>query len=202
MASRLNHITVQDPEQMAILFQKGDEKALEYFFKNFHSTLALYASRWVQNRLIAEEIASDAFVKTWKMHWKLSSYPSIRAYLYTTVRRDSQLALKREKRRTEIHFQSQQPVIADDNPFNQIVRHEVYRQIHAALQGLTPANRRVITMHFIEGKTTSEIAEELQLSSSTIRNQKKGALTALRKKLVGAMLLLFYLIVKIIFPIY
>lgn len=181
-------------ERYAQAFQQGDEEALAFFFQQYHPALALYASRWVQNRSIAEEIASDAFVKTWRMHWKLNSYPAIRAYLYKTVRRDSQLAHKREKRRAEIHLQSQSPAVTNDTPFHQVVRHEVYRMIHEALKDLSPANRRVITMHFLEGKTTGEIAEELQLSTSTIRNQKMGALLALRKKLAGPMLILFYFI--------
>lgn len=187
-------------EEYSNAFQQGDEKALAFFFTQFHPALALYASRWVQNRSIAEEIASDAFVKTWKMHWKLNSYPAIRAYLYKTVRRDSQLALKRDKRRTEIHLQSQPPVVTNDTPFDQVVRHEVYRLVHDAIKDLSPANRKVITMHYIDGKTTGEIAKELQLSSSTIRNQKMGALIALRKKMARPMFILFYLIVKIFLP--
>jgi RNA polymerase sigma-70 factor (ECF subfamily) len=193
-------MTGRNPDHQAGLFQQGNEEALAFFFQQFHPALALYAFRWVQNRSIAEEIAADAFVKTWKMHWKLNSFPAIRAYLYKTVRRDSQLALKREKRRAEIHLQSQPPVVTNDTPFHQVIRHEVYRQVHEALKDLSPANRKVITMHFIDGKTTGEIAEELQLSASTIRNQKMGALIALRKKLVHPIFILFYLIVKIFLP--
>lgn len=193
-----SHYTAQ---KYASLFQQGDEQALAFFYREFHPALALFALRWVQSCSIAEEIASDAFVKTWRMHWKLSSYSAIRAYLYKTVRRDSQLALKRDKRRAEVNLQSQAPIVTNDTPFDQVVRHEVYRLVHAALKDLSPANRKVITMHFIDGKTTGEIAKELQLSSSTIRNQKMGALIALRKKLARPMFILFYHIVKIFLPI-
>lgn len=187
-------------EDYAAAFQQGDEQALAFFYGEFHPALALYASRWLKNRSIAEEIASEALVKTWKMHWKLTSYPAIRAYLYKIVRRDSQLALKQERRRTEIHMQSQPPIVTNDTPFHHVIRSEVYRLIHTALKDLTPANRKVIIMHFLEGKTSVEIAKELNLSSSTIRNQKMGALDALRKKLLRPMLILLYLIVKIFLP--
>lgn len=189
-------------EEYAAAFQQGDEQALAFFYREFYPALALYANRWVENRSIAEEIASDALVKIWKMHWKLDSYLAIRAYLYKTVRRDSQLALKREQRRTEIHRQSQPQVVTNDTPFHHLVRCEVYRLIHTALKDLSPANRKVITMHFLEGKTSAEIAKELHLSSSTIRNQKMGALDALRKKLLRPMFILLYLIVKSFLPIF
>src|SRR5258708_840146 len=76
------HYTEQEYAQ---LFQEGEEIALNFFFRELHPALALFANRWVNNRSLAEEIAADAFIKTWKMHRKLDSYPSIRAYLYKVV---------------------------------------------------------------------------------------------------------------------
>jgi len=193
-----SHYTVQ---QYASMFQLGKEDALEFFYKEFHPALTFFASRWVKNQSIAEEIASEAFVKTWKMHWKLDSYAGIRAYLYKTVRRDCQLALKKEKRRAEIHLHSSRPDGQNDTPFDHLVRSETYRLIHSALKELPAASRKVITMHFFEGKTSEEIAKELHLSPSTIRNQKMGALIALRKKFINPLFILFCLIMKILLPI-
>lgn len=187
-------------EEYSHAFQHGDEKALAFFFHEFHPALALYASRWVENRSIADEIASGAFVKIWKHHWKLGSYPAIRAYLYKTVRRDSQLALKREQRRTEIHKLSHLSEITNDTPFDQTVRSEVYRLIHTALKDLSPGNRKVLTMHYLEGKTTGQIARELDLSSNTVKTQKARGLEALRKRILRPMCIIFYLIVKIFLP--
>jgi RNA polymerase sigma-70 factor, ECF subfamily len=67
--------------EYASSFQRGEEKALAFFYHEFHPVLSLYANRWVEDRSIAEEIASGALVKTWQMHWKLDSYGAIQAYL-------------------------------------------------------------------------------------------------------------------------
>ena len=187
-------------KEYAVLFQEGDEQALAFFYLEFHAALALFANRWVDNRSIAEEIASDAFLKTWKMHGKLTSYKGIRAYLYKTVRRDSHHALKKEQRRMEIHQKSQPPAVTNDTPFHHTVRSEVYRIIHLALKDLSPGNRKVLTMHYLEGKTTGEIARELDLSPNTINTQKTRGLEALRKKLSNPMLIFLYIIVKVFLP--
>ncbi|HEY2722730.1 MAG TPA: sigma-70 family RNA polymerase sigma factor [Chitinophagaceae bacterium] len=187
-------------DENALLFQQGNEKALEFFYTEFHPAMTLFALKWVKNRLIAQEIASEAFVKIWRMHWKLDSYAGIRTYLYKTVRRDCQLAVKREERREEIHLLSSQPNAQNDTPFDHLVRSETYRLIHSALKELPAASRKVITMHFFEGKTSEEIAKELHLSSSTIRNQKMGALIALRK-IYKPNVILFCLIMKILLSI-
>lgn len=187
-------------EEYAAAFQQGDEQALAFIYREFHPALALYANRWVENRSIAEEIASDALVKTWKMHWKLDSYGAIRAYLYKIVQRDSLDYIRKEKKRTAMHQQSQPPQTVSDTPFDHLVRSEVYRIIHIALKDLSPANRKVLIMHYLEGKTTGQIARELKLHPSTIKTQKTKGLETLRKKLLRPMLILFYLIVKIFFP--
>lgn len=187
-------------EDYAAAFQQGNEQALAFFYREFHPVLSLHAYRLVEDRSIAEEIASEALVKTWQMHWKLDSYGAIRAYLYKIVYRDSLAYIRMEKKRTTIHQQSQPVQSISDTPFDYVVRSEVYRIIHTALKDLSPANRKVIVMHYLEGKTTGQIARELKLHRSTVNTQKTKGLEVLRKKLLRPMLILFYLIVKIFFP--
>ena len=134
------------------------------------------------------------------MHWKLDSYGAIRAYLYKIVHRDSLYYISREKKRAAIHQQSEPAQTTSDTPFDHVVRSELYRLIHTALKDLSPANRQVIVMHYLEGKTTGQIARELKLHRSTVNTQKTRGLEVLRKKLLRPMLILFYLIVKIFFP--
>jgi RNA polymerase sigma-70 factor (ECF subfamily) len=182
-------------EAQAFAFQQGEETALAFFYREFQPALALYAFRWV-SRPIAEEIASDALVKTWKMHGKLDSYPSIRAYLYKTVRRDCLHASKREQKRDETHQKSRPPEITSDTPFDHTVRSEVYRLIHTALRDLSPGNQKVLRMHYLEGKSTGEIAKELHLSPNTINTQKVRGLEALRKRLLKPVVILLCVILQ------
>ncbi len=193
-----NHSITRDEYVHA--FQQGDEQALAFFYHEFHPVLSLHAYRLVEDRSIAEEIAAEALVKTWKMHWKLDSYGAIRAYLYKIVHRDSLAYIRKEKKRTAMHQQSRPLQTVSDTPFDHVVRSEVYRIIHTALKDLSPANRKVIIMHYLEGKTTGQIARELKLHRSTVNTQKTKGLAALRKSLLRPMLILFYLIAKIFFP--
>lgn len=193
-----NHSTTRDEYVQA--FQQGDEQALAYFYHEFHPVLSLHAHRLVEDRSIAEEIASEALVKTWKMHWKLDSYGAIRAYLYKIVYRDSLAYIRKEKKRTDMHWQSQPSQSISDTPFDHVVRSEVYRIIHTALKDLSPANRKVIVMHYLEGKTTGQIARELNVHPSTVKTQKNRGLQALRKQLLRPILILVYFLVKFLLP--
>jgi len=183
-------------QEYSYLFQNGNEKALSFFYHEFYPALTYYSFQLTLSRPIAEEIASEAFVKTWRMHYKLNSYAGIKAYLYKIVHRDSIDAISNEQRRDKSYRQLP-PEIDTETPFDNMVRSEVYRLIHAALKDLPPASRKVMIMHYLEGKTTGQISRELNLHPSTIKTQKKQGLNALRKVFIRPMLWLFYFCIKL-----
>ena len=182
----------------ALLFQGGNEKALSFFYHEFYPALTHYSFQLIRSRSIAEEIASEAFVKVWRMHYKLNTHAGIKAYLYKIVHRDSIEVISEEQKRAKTYRTL--PVLIDTNtPFDNMVRSEVYRIIHAALKDLSPASRRVVIMHYLEGKTTGRISRELNLHPSTIKTQKMQALKALKKVFTRPMLWLFYFCINFFF---
>ena len=189
-----NHSTIN--EEHALGFNRGNEKALSFFYHEFYPALAHYSFQLTQSRPLAEEIASEAFVKAWRMHYKLNSYAGIKAYLYKIVHRDSIETISNERRRAKSYRQLP-PEIDTETPFDNMVRSEVYRLIHAALKDLSPASRKVMIMHYIDGKTTAQISRELNLHPSTIKTQKKMGLSALKKVFIKPMLWVFYFCIKI-----
>lgn len=180
------------------LFQAGNGKAFSFFYHEFYAALVHYSFQITQSRTEAEDIVTDAFVKTWRMHHKLNTYGGIKAYLYTVVYRDSIAAvLKERKSKTaQMNLQESQET---DNPFELLVRSEACRLIHAALNDLTPASKRVVVLHYLEGMSTGEIARELKLHPSTIKTQKQQALKALKKIFVRPMLWQLYFFLKTFF---
>lgn len=182
-------------QEHANRFQEGDENSLSFFYQEFYPALVYYSFQIVQSRPVAEEIASEAFVKTWRMHYKLDSYVGIKAYLYKIVHRDSIEAISKEQKRAR-YYKNIQPAVNTDSPFDNMVRSEVYHIIHTALKDLPPASRRVVIMHYLEGKSTGQIARELKLHTSTIKTQKMQGLKALRKIFVRPLLWLFYICIN------
>lgn len=187
-------------DKYAFLFQQGKEEALSFFYLELHPALSFFANQFLKNQQLAQEIASDAFIKTWKQHDKLNSFNAIRAYLYKIVYRDSMHNLKREQKRNSIEQIFYYSDITNNTAFDHIVRAETHRHIRSALKQLSPGSRKVITMHYLENKSTTEIAQELNLSVNTIRTQRTRGLAILRKLLLPSILIYLYLSLKILFP--
>lgn len=192
----MRHFASYHPDDYAIAFQNGDEKALAYFFRELHPALTHYANQWVNNLQLAQDIASEAFVKTWQKRDKLNSSAGIRSYLYTIVRRDSQRMANRQRSQPEVYIQTPPEMFHTETPFHYLVRSETYRLLYAAIQQLSPGNQRVIAMHFFEGKSTGEIARELNLHRHTVQTQKSRGIKALQKILQLPFGALFFFFLK------
>lgn len=186
------------PDEYAIAFQKGDEQALSFFFNKFYSALCIYAAYYTHNDATAQEIVADAFVKTWQQRNQLSSAGSIRAYLYTIVRHDAIKWYQKEHRVTRLlrNGQEENTEAVDDNAFDAIVRSEVARYLHHALNILPPKCRKIFQLLYIEGKSIPEIADQLKVAQSTVRAQKLLGLDALRRKIIFPYLLMICWLIK------
>ncbi|HRO46336.1 sigma-70 family RNA polymerase sigma factor [Agriterribacter sp.] len=195
----MRHSALYHPDEYAIAFQNGDERALSFFFKELHPALTHYANQWVNNLPLSQDIASEAFVKTWQKHFKFNSFDGIKAYLYTIVRRDSFRAVQKQKRYLQLDPASAYDTPESDTPFSFLVRAETCRLLYSALQKLSPGNKRVIAMYYLEGKTTGQIARELNLHPHTVQTQKLRGIKALQKIMRPGFLGVLCLLGKIFF---
>ena len=183
-------------DRYAIAFQKGDEKGLAFFFQKYYPALCLYASYYTRNDDAAKDIASVAFINTWKHHSKFLSAISIRAYLYTVVRR---LAIGWVQKETRLILKQKNVAVHTNNNAVQadhlanLIKAETYRRLNDSIDTLPPKCRDILKMLYIDGMTVAEVAEALRLSPSTIKTQKKRGIEALRKKYLFAYRLLIQL---------
>lgn len=134
---------------------------------------------------MSEEIASGAFIKIWQRHEQFADAVSIRKYLYRIVRNDALKHLRKEKRSTantkEVIY-----LFANEHEkdcFNSLVTTELIHELHQAINSLPAECKKVFQLMYIEGKTIQETAKALQLSTSTVKTQKKRGIVALRKSL-------------------
>ena len=76
----------------------------------------------------------------------------------------------------------------DETIFAKLTRMDVSRQVHAAVRSLPPMCSRVIWLSYLDGLKNQEIAQLLQISVHTVKNQKARGLYLLKKKLKGSAL--------------
>jgi RNA polymerase sigma factor (sigma-70 family) len=181
----LHPIKSYSNEDAALLFQKGEEEGFAWAFRQFYPSLVSYASRITGSEAVAEEIASEAFIKIWQRHEGFDHPLRIRAYLYRTVRNDALKEGLRGKREKE--GEGEVAYLYDHNregnAFQRLIAAEVSRELQEAIEALPTGCAKVVKLLYVEGKSLSESAEELNLSINTVKTQRARGLKALRTRL-------------------
>ena len=131
----------------------------------------------------AEDIASNAFIKIWNRHGQFLSEEHIKSYLYLIVRNDCLKQINKDGRLLELKQYLSQPVV-EASHFENVVHTETIRLLYEAAEQLPGQCKQVFKLYYEEGKGIQEIAEQLQLSPSTVKTQKYRAIESLRKKII------------------
>lgn len=181
-----------------LAFQQGEEDGFAWFFRTHYAALTLFAYKITGQKEAAEEIAGDAFLTAWQKRADFSHPAVLKSFLYTAVKFGSLNWLRQHRKEglkarqlALLSDTAEQPVLYE------MVSAEIHQQVFTAINQLPPKCRRIFQMLYIEGKDFQQIATELQLSVSTIHNQKARGIRLLREKVNPGFvsLFLFFLII-------
>ncbi len=179
-------------------FQNGDQYAFHQIFQKFHKALVFFASKILsENNLSdAEEIVQDIFVKLFEKRNSFKTLENIKAFLYISTKNscfDKIAKLKVGQNRFEKYIQNFDEL--EENILQHIIDTELTRQLEKEIEALPEKCRAIMRKFLEEDKTASEIAEDLGISTSTVKTQRAIAIATLKKRLgsAGIAVLLFYL---------
>lgn len=159
-------------------FVRGNEKALEVLYNYYFATLGVYANRFLYDENACVDIVHESFIKTWEKRKQFDSYKSIINFLYACVRN----ACLNELRHRDVKHKVLLQQVSTLDIENEIIEHEVKRIIWAEIAKLSGDYREIMAMS-LEGYSTKEISDELNLSEQTIKNKKGEAIKKLRKSM-------------------
>jgi RNA polymerase sigma-70 factor (family 1) len=190
---RKTNYTANDALQALI---RGREEGIDFFFQQYYTQLCYFADTLLNDDCLAQEITSDAFTKLWQSRQSLATEGSIKAWLYSTVRNASIDHLRKVKRLRVSESGLQSATTIEQSVLHTIIESETIDHIIETIGKLPPQCRRIFRLFYLHGKSYNEIAQELNLSPQTVRNQKQRAAKLLRKMILP----LFFLLSLYSFP--
>jgi RNA polymerase sigma-70 factor (ECF subfamily) len=140
-------------------------------YAKYASELARFATSLV-GPTDAADVVSEAVVKAmWSPTWPSVINP--RSYLYQAVVNESRMHHRRSTRRRSHEMKTASPDI--------ITVSALGVDVWEAMGRLTVPQRGCVFLRYWEGMTTDEIAEELAMSTRSVRRQLARARTTLRR---------------------
>lgn len=165
-------------------FLKGEEQACAQVYNRYFSRMCLYASSFVDETKEAEDIAEEGFIRLWQGKRNFESLAHLKAALYQTTRRvglNHQTARQRRLNRVDIYAAQQHQ--DQSSHLQEIVYAEAMAELYDAVQKLPPKAREIIQLTYMDGNSNQEVADLLNISVQTVKNQKMRALSLLRQYL-------------------
>ncbi len=161
-------------------------KGFSFFFREYYAALCYFSYQIIKDKEEAEEIAELAFIKLWERHANFDNAASIKSFLYITTRNASLNWTRQRKSNGQRSMELARHYSGDSESttIHQIIEAELYREILQAINTLLPKCRQIIRTLFFEGKDYKQIAQELNLSIDTVRNQKARGLMLIKKRIV------------------
>jgi len=160
----------------------GDQRAQFQVYKLYYKAMYNTSLRIVNDDMEAEDVMQEAFLSAFEKINTYSGTVSFGAWLKRIVVNRSLDALG--KRKAIFEDIESHVGIRDDSSDNTAYREEVdarVEEVKAAINRLPEGYRVILSLYLIEGYDHDEIAEMLNISSSTSRSQLSRA----KQKLVS-----------------
>ena len=166
--------------------QNNSEQAFERIYNQYSAELIAFAAKRLESLAEAKDILQDVFVDLWTRRSTLHIHTSLRAYLYTTMRYKVIDHIRRNVRGEYYARMVESIAIQSDNStLEQILYEDMNALVESEIDKLPGRTREVFLLSRYQHLTIREIAEEMQVSEQTVKNQLTTALHRLRPALGG-----------------
>ena len=173
--------------------KEGDVDAFEQLVKRYDAKLLRIAQHITHNREDAEEAVQEAFFKAFRNLSSFQQKSKFSTWLFRITVNESLMKLRRQRRAKEVSIDAgayaQEPIMADEiadwapNPEQLYGRFELRNILRKQLQELPPSLRVTFILRDIEGLSTEETAEVLNVTVDAVKARLWRARLDLRERL-------------------
>ena len=193
LKSKTNDIELVDK------LRKGNVDAFDQIFKKYGDRLFGFVFKYLKSKEETEELIQDVFLKIWENRKNIKKESSFKSYLFTIAYHDI-CAVFRQKQievkiKADFLLNKNQTVDTED----QIEYRSMLDFVDKLIEKLPEKQKIIFIKSRKQGKSTKEIAEEMNLAPGTVDNQISKALKFLRENLPNksfAFFLFFEIFIK------
>ena len=175
----------------------GDEGAFSEIYETYASSLIGFASSKVYSLEIARDLVQDVFVTLWADREKNPIRTSVQSYLFGITRHRIIDHIRKNVTREEYASMLQVLSVKLENSVERkLEAKDLGTHIQEAVVNLPPRTREIYHLSRNENKSIPEIAQMLNISDQTVKNQLTTALKFLRSLLGSLLLVVIFLFSK------
>ncbi len=193
MSAMSSPIEIDDEAAIVAQARQGDAKAFSELLRRYEGKIFRLAQHITQNREDAEDVLQEAFLKAYEHLDQFQGQSKFYTWIVRIAVNQALMKLRKRKSDRSVSldetFDTGEDTIAreiaawDENPEQQYSREEINRILGTAVDDLTPIYRAVFVLRDVDGLSTEETAEALDLSIPAVKSRLLRARLQLRDKL-------------------
>jgi len=171
--------------ELLLRLKQGDEKAFTQLFYAYKDKLFGFVLSITHSEEKAEDVVQDVFTKIWQNRNSIGAIENFNAYIFRITQNQAIDYLRQFSKETLAisALTKKQEHLTASTPVDMLLNKEINNQIENAISQLPPQQKKIYILHKEQGFKHEEIAQQLNLSLSTIQNHMGQALGNIRKHL-------------------
>lgn len=164
---------------------KGDMDAFSILIGKYSNAVYGVAYSKLGDFHIAEDIAQEVFVKTYRKIPSIKEPEKLASWLYAVTTRECLDWFRSNQKKTTYEFMEQMEVLQLETTEDKLLRKEFQHDVWRALNTLSEANRIVTVLYYIDNYKVREIADFLNLSIEAVESRLRRSRTILKKEMLS-----------------
>lgn len=165
-----------DDNTLVTLLQQGDLQAFDKLYWKYHRALYNNVLKLTRDTGAAEDIVQEIFITLWQKRMLIETSKSISGWLFV-ISYNRAINWQRKKL---LETQNQQNITVEEDASTDTYNMQM-KMLEDAMGKLSPQKRRVFELCKLQGKTYKETAEELNISSHTVKEYLSGAMASVKE---------------------
>ncbi len=175
--------------------RQGDRAEFARLVESYSDTIYRVAMKMLENEQDAEDVLQETFIKAFRGLKNFNGLSRLSTWLYRIATNEALMVLRRSQKVT---VSIDEPINEDEDlaeprqiidwcclPEDELMTSETRQHLDHAIDSLPPSLRVVFVLRDLEGLSTAEAAEVLNLSETAVKTRLSRARLRLRESLSG-----------------
>jgi len=186
-------IEIDDEAAVVAQARLGDPKAFSELLRRYEGKIFRLAQHITQNREDAEDVLQEAFLKAYEHLDQFQGQSKFYTWIVRIAVNQALMKLRKRKSDRSVSLDdtidtgedkvAREIAAWDENPEEKYTREEMNQILTTAIEGLAPIYRAVFVLRDVDGLSTEDTAEALDLSVPAVKSRLLRARLQLRDKL-------------------
>jgi RNA polymerase sigma-70 factor (ECF subfamily) len=177
----VKHSLFYTEKELVDLLKCDSPLAFQHLFNRYSQRLYRFAFSYLKSDSDAEEIVQDVFMKLWEVRNRLDSDRSFHSYLFTIAFNAIKKKFNQKMRDDRFKHELFETVsLGNPSLENREDFEALLEKLDALIEALPEKRKAIFLKRKKEGKSIREIADEMNISPKTVKNQITEAMNTLK----------------------